>query len=372
MSDMFPPHRLRTFAFLAILAAGCTEAELPPGDAGQPSQQACAFTEVISPDQFDTTERSGVTTDGRVVFIGTRPAADGSIKSWLAEIVAGPSGGKPFVRDLLAGSLAGTSDGKLEGPASGDSCLFSGMATHGMLVYAACHADDGRASLVQVDLTQKTVRAGDFTTCNKEPSATPCKAIDMYPNGMAVDSHGRIYVSSMLAHLSGEQDAPTLVQIEVAAHPTEAQRLSFRHRGWLTSDIFADGITPNGIQIEGETLYYAAGANLNAVPILADGSAGKMRLHYEGPSLSYIDDFAVREGAFVAARTLPGDLTELAPVTQGTFARELGTCLLPHDATPSSVTRMPSPTPVTSVFAAGTYVVTSYFGGGLYTVSRLH
>jgi hypothetical protein len=366
-------HRSLGLAWLVVSLLGCAE---PEEALGPPLQQLvlaadapCTFTEVIAPATFDTTERVGVSADGRVLLIGTRPVQSGSSLSWLAEIVSDPSG-KPAVTNLVAGTLGGTQDGKLGGAPVGDACLFSGMAVHGNLVYAACYTD-ARVAFLQVDLTQKTVRAGDFTTCNGEPSATPCASVDIYPNGMAVDPQGRIYASSMLAYVNGAVDGAAIVQIEVGAHPAEPGKLSFRYRPWAGSNFITDGIAPNGVQIESGTLYYAAGADINAVPILPAGKAGRLRVQYHGIFLTYIDDFFVRDRSFVAARTLPGDLAEISPPNFFGISRVLATCRLPRGAIPSSVTRMPVSRSAAPLFAEGAYLVTAYYGGGFYTLNRL-
>ncbi|MDB4972802.1 MAG: hypothetical protein JWN48_1143 [Myxococcaceae bacterium] len=333
----------------------------------------CGFTEIISPSELNTTERTGFTSDGRMIMIGTRPSTSGDDPSVITELVKDGQTKRYRVSDLVQGALGGTSNGQLGGSPLGDPCMFTGMAVQSSLIYAGCLASDGRASFVQVDLERGTVRADILSTCNLEPPSQPCNSSSIMPNGMAIDEQGRIYVSNMLVHLSLQPFAatPTLTQIVVEDHPAEPSKLRFRHRTWLDSNAFADGPSPNGVQIRGDTLYYAAGPNLNAVPIERDGSAGTLRVFYRGPALSYIDDFGEQGGTFLLARTLlPGVVATLRPRKDGLTLRETASCALPHDAVPSSISYQPALAPESMLFASGTVVVTSYYGGGLYTLPK--
>ena len=187
--------------------------------------------------------------------------------------------------------------------------------------------------------------------------STPCEQTALYPNGMAVDDEGRVYTN---------HGSDTVLQILVGDDPPDPTKLSFRHRAFATANVLVNSLSPNGIQIEDNVLYFAAGANLNAVPIQADGTAGKQRTHYRGPALSYIDDFSVHNGAFVLARTIPAQLAALTPSARE--PRQTATCPLPDGATPSSVRRQPDLPAEDTVFPPGTLVVTAFFGGGLYTL----
>lgn len=335
------------------------------------SAPACDFTEIISPDEFNTTERSGFTSDGRMFLIGTRPGSGGGDPSAIAELVRDASSERYRLVDRVDGALEGTSDGRVGGPPLGDPCLFTGMAVRGSLLYAGCLAPDGRASFMQVDLQQNTVRADYFTTCNLAEPRQPCEPRQIMPNGMAIDDAGRIYTSNMLVHLSGQplRASPTLTQIVIDEHPAEPQKLAFHHLAWVDADVFTDGLSPNGVQIEGDTLYYAAGPNLNAVPIRPDGSAGPLSVRYRGPLFSYIDDFGVQSGSFTLARTLlPGAVATLRPRVGSKRLYQTGSCLLPNGGAPSSIGYQPDLAPDSTLFVPGTIIVTSFFGGGLYTL----
>jgi hypothetical protein len=327
---------------------------------------ACSFTEAVSPEELKDTERGAFTASGRFFVIGVRPEGRSDAGGWIVEITKDASGSY-VTTNQVAARLEGTADGTLGGPPQGEPCFFSGMAAQGEVLYASCVATD-RASLIQVDLVARSVRAGYFTTCNAEPAVPDCQFSSFYPNGMAIDAAGRIYVSDSAAHLgelTADPASPTLTQISVDAQASQAAKLVFRHRAWFSTDIFSDGIAPNGVQIEGDILYYAAGANINKIRIAADASAGEFRVHYEGPPLSVIDDFTIRNGEIAIARALPPAVVGLSASPFLGMARETGSYAMPIDAVPSSVVYQPEGRAVGRIFPKDSLVLTSYFGGGI-------
>lgn len=341
---------------------------------------ACSITlsPVIAPSELDTTERGAFTDDGRFFVIGSRPAGRNDAGEWIVELTKGANGAYAAT-NYLAGTTEGTSDGTLTGSPAGEPCKLSGMKAQGKRIYAACVAanSEWRAALLEIDTQTRSVRAGYFTTCNAEPASSPCEPLRIYPNGVSIDSAGRIYVSNMIEHLRIADDIPS-VQIEgtgsirqIIMHPSQRdpRQLEFTHRAWYGADIITDGLSPNGIQIEGETLYYAAGSNINRVEIASDGRAGPASVHYTGPALTYIDDFAVLNGRMLLARTIPPELVALDAAPQHGSAKELGTQAMGLDAIPSSVTYQADIPQGNSLFPAGTAIITCEFGGGLYLAS---
>jgi hypothetical protein len=143
----------------------------------------------------------------------------------------------------------------------------------------------------------------------------------------------------------------------------------FTHRPWFSADIVQDGVGPNGIQIEGSVLYYAAGPNINRVDITPEGEAGAARVHYAGPALSYIDDFAVLDGRMALARTIPPAIVALDRAEPFRTARELGTRDMDIDQIPSSISYQADVPAGHPVFPADSLIVTCFFGGGVYTLS---
>jgi hypothetical protein len=337
---------------LVLVLAGCEE-----------------FSEAVPPEDLTQTERGAFTASGRFFVIGARPEGRSDAGGWIVEITAA-SGGGYASSNRVAAYLEGTADGRIGGPPRGQTCFFSGMVAQGEVLYATCVGEE-RAALVQVDLAAGSVRAGYFTTCNAEPAAASCQYSTFYPNGMGIDAAGRVYVSDTAAHLGellAEPGSPTLTQIQVDPQASQGPALAFRHRAWFSNDIFSDGLSPNGVQIEGDILYYAAGANINKVRIAPDGSAGEFRVHYTGPLATYIDDFAIRDGAIVTAQTLAPGLVALSASPFSGMAHETGSYSLPLDAVPSSVRFQPEGRPLGRIFPKDSLVVTSYFGGGVQVV----
>ena len=334
------------------------------------------LTQVLPPSELETSERGAFTSAGRFYVIGTRAADRSDAGSWIVEITRRSDGGYAAT-NYVAGTLEGTVEGAVGSAPAGDACLFSGMTVRGMSLYAACYAPDGRAALLEVNTDTDTVRAGYFSSCNAEPASSPCTYPAFYPNGMAVDAAGNVYLSNMISHIypSGDTIAisvegqGSLVQARLDPAASGPGKLSFTHRTWFSADILADGFTPNGIQIEGSVLYYAAGANINRVDIRPDGSAGAAALHYRGPALSYIDDFAVHDGQMVLGRTLPPALVALDRAPAFDTAPELGTYAMATDAIPSSVNYQADVPTGNPLFPLGSVAVTCFFGGGLYVLS---
>jgi hypothetical protein len=334
---------------------------------------ACSFTEAVEPTQLDFTERGVFTQSGRFFVIGARPDDQPDMGAWIVEMSKGSADGSYVTTDLVAGRDEGTVDGKLGSAPRGEPCTFSGMAVQGELLYATCVlSDSSRAALLQVDLTARTVRAGYFTTCNFEPAASDCQFSQLYPNGMAVDAAGRIYVSDTSAHageLVGDAARHTLTQISVDAAASKDGKLVFRHRAWFSADIFTDGLAPNGIQIDGDVLYYAAGSNINKIRIRADGSAGEFRVHYTGPLDVLIDDFNLHEGEIFLALVVPPAVVGLSAAPWSDVAHETGRYDMPVDAIPSSVSYQPEGRAL-HIFPKDSLVLTSYFGGGVQVLPR--
>jgi hypothetical protein len=338
-----------------------------------PASLAAASLELIVPStDLGNTERGAFTTDGRFFVIGVKPADVDALQGTLVEVVRGPENGFAL-QDYVVGTLEGTSDGRVGGTPVGDPCVFGGMASHGALLYASCFALDGRTSLVEVDTATRTVRAGYFTACNFEPSSSPCEYSTLYPNGMAIDDAGRIYASNTLSHVDltgilpsiSDQGSNTLIQIVLDPSSSDATHLAFRYHEWFSADILSESFVPNGVQIEGQQLYYAAGPNINKLQIRADGTAGEAEVYFQGAALTYIDDFAESSGELTLARSISAGIVSVKPSAWGGVPVVTDLIPMSFDTAPSSVTRVPANN---ALFGSHTFVITSYFGGGLYVL----
>lgn len=353
------------------LATACVEesdAELPEEQSQSlaPSDACGPLTEVIPPSELDFTERSAFTPSGRLFVIGSRPAPSANAGSWVVEIVRDEGGYR--AENRVFGALQGTVDARIGGERRGDACTFSGMTVDGDKLYAGCFASDGRSSLLQIDVEQRTVRAALFTTCNREPASEPCTALPIYANGMTVDDEGRVYGSDMNAYgLAGTGgSAHSIIQMEIAAEQAAPAELRFVHRGWLATNLLVDGPAPNGIQYTEGAILFAGGANIQRIPVRDDGRAGPARVFYRGALLSMIDDFAVGEGELLVGRVTPSAIVALRTVRNGRSAREYASCPLPALAPASSLLYQPELED--PLFPPGSVIVTRYFGGGLWTL----
>ena len=164
----------------------------------------------------------------------------------------------------------------------------------------------------------------------------------------------------------------SVAQIEVDADPDDPSELHFHFRAWLAKNLLNDGVAPNGVQIRDGVVYYAGGTNVNAIPIREDGSAGKLRVLFTGPLISLIDDFVIGDQELLLARALPANIARLRWPTGAKTAREVTTCPMPALGAASSLAYQPAVTTGAPLFPAGSVVVTSFFGGGLYTLPGFH
>ncbi|MET0385286.1 MAG: hypothetical protein ABW321_04970 [Polyangiales bacterium] len=340
---------------------------LPAGIAGS------TLEEIIPAAELPAAERGAFTDEGRFFVIGVPEPDNTPTQGLIAEVVRDDASGYAL-RPVFAGTLEGTVDGRIGSAPAGDRCLFSGMARRGNVLYAGCFAEDARVSLIEVDTVAGTVRAGYLTVCDDAPSEVACDLVtDIYPNGMSVDAEGRLYFTNMLAQLlrlaGGFQveasGSGTVQQVVIDSERSTTTRLAFVRRAWYGSDILTDSPGPNGVQIEDDVLYYAAGPNINKVQINADGTAGEQRVHYWGAPLTYIDDFAVQAGELSLARLMLPGIVLLEPVDFRDTARAADTFDLDFDHAPSSVTIAPEGN---TLFPPGSRIFTSYFGGGVHAL----
>jgi hypothetical protein len=343
-----------------------------------PLSAACdvQIMQVIPSTDLETTERGAFTSDGRFWLIGTRAEARADAGSWIAEVTKTDS--QYTAANVVAGTLEGTSDGTIGGTPAGDPCFFSGMTVFGTRLYAGCVALDAtRVSFFEVDTAARTVRTEYFTTCNQEPAKMPCENVLFYPNGMAADAAGRLYLGNSISHILLAaiptltfEGSRTLTQVVIEPPGSDPARLKFKHRDWFSSNLFTE-TAPNGVQIEDNVLYYAGGTNINRVDLHADGTPGAASVHYAGPPFSVIDDFVVHEGRMLIARAFTPALVAIDRAPPFGTAPEIATRDMPLDQIPSSLTYQADVPAGNSLFPPGSLVMTSFFGGGLYVLTGL-
>ncbi|GAA6152568.1 hypothetical protein [Pseudoteredinibacter isoporae] len=223
--------------------------------------------EVVSPDILTATENAVFTDDGRYFVAGS----DGihEIRDVSGEnCVQDPNSGL-YVCPLLAAKL------------EEESCIFRGMTTDGTYLYASCavHPKDNtffpatRSALYRVLPGREGVEElliRDFDDV-------------LVPNGMAVGPDGSLYLSDTNASL-GILKKTAIVKLRFLDEST----LDFVTEPWLpASPLYS---LPNGLQIDGDTLYFVGGHNLWQIAIRSDGSAGFPRLKYHTYGVSKLMD----------------------------------------------------------------------------------
>ncbi len=328
--------------------------------------QGCIITKPVSDDGFKATENSAYTSDGRFFVIGENNHKE----SWIFEIKKNTDGSyhpQPYIK----GTQDGTQNGTLGGNTIGADCTFSGLTSKGTKLYAACAKSAGlfglgaeSISLYQVETKPgkvliKTGRMEDSNFLQKDHE----KAFDpnwFFANGMAVDAAGHVYITNTKASLAANRDAISQITISDTGN---SAFLDFKHQTWLTSNKFL----PNGIQIEGNILYYAAGSDIMKVRINSNYAAGEQRRHFNGSDLASIDDFAIEQGYIAYAKvSAPGSVVVLKPASFENTAKHLTTVIMP--VIPSSIAYQKDIAGQAPLFKPGSLLVTSFFSGGLYQI----
>lgn len=328
--------------------------------------QGCIITNPLSSDNFKATENAAYTSDGRLFVIGENNQA----QSWIFEIKKNTDGSyrpAPFVK----GTQDGTRNGFPNDATVGAECTFAGLTAKGTKLYAACAKSGGlfglgaeSITLYQVETKPgqvfiKTGRMEDSNFLQQDHE----KAFDpnwFFANGMAVDSAGHVYITNSKASLASNRDAISQVTITDSGN---SNFLDFKHKTWLTGNEFF----PNGVQIEGNTLYYAAGSDIDKVRIKSDYSAGEVRTHFDGSNLATIDDFAIEQGYIAYSKiSAPGSVVVLKPASFTSTAKHLTTVIMP--VIPSSIVYQKDMPGDSELFAPNSLLVTSIFSGGLYQI----
>lgn len=231
---------------------------------------------VIDPARHPSTERVVVARDGRV-FI----AAGNAI--W--EVVTQPDGSH-----------------RTKMLARGTDCVFSGLAARDNLLYGACTASSSSglpasSDLVRIDLLRS---ASD----PKKIVSAPLGDTMLFPNGMAVDDRGDIYVTNsfsaifQLMSLFTLETIPALVRVRV----TDQDPFTIQRQMVLPAALA--GLAPNGIQISGDRLWFVS-SNLLYQAEIGHLGLKNLTIVYQNAVNRMFDDFAVLPGNVVAITEFP-------------------------------------------------------------------
>ncbi len=223
--------------------------------------------EVISPDLLTATENAVFTDDGRYFVAGS----DGihEIRSEPDVNCAQDSNSGLFACLMVAPAL------------EGESCIFRGMTTDGIYLYASCAVHPKNNTLIPAK------RSALYRVLPGEQRVDELLIRDfddvLVPNGMAVGADGSLYLSDTTASL-GILKKTAIVKLTFIDEST----LEFVTEPWLpASPLYS---LPNGIQIDGDTLYFVGGHNLWKINIRADGSAGFPILKYHTHGVTKLMD----------------------------------------------------------------------------------
>ena len=282
---------------------------------------------IISGTELPNTENLAFTSDGSLYV--AQAAYGGSIYR-----ISKDANGKYKAHDFV------------QGP---DNCRFSGMTSSGITLYAACQTQSSGTYLMKVELLDDIL---DIQS----------KKLDIdhgLANGMAVGPDGSIYIS----------DSNSVVTTIMKVTITNPDTFEFTVEPWLSKEYAIN--MPNGIQIEGDLMYFADRYKIRTIKIEAD-APGAVEDFYTTDNSMLIDDFAITPTHLAIA-----EISYMSAVMNGAGAgghtiildKEDGKQLQKIEATqkyqPSSVIYDSE-----GIFAEDALFVTDYFLGGLYLIER--
>jgi hypothetical protein len=287
----------------------------------------------------------------RTVAIGQRVFVTSDAN--LFEVVKDPHGRLHKVS--VAQATVTLTDGRVE-PAA-----FLALAAHGRVLYATATAFTTStvpyaSTLYRIELGPHSGEVAEIARAPFVGHATP-----FMPNGMAVDRGGDVFVSNSFSASTGEA---AILKLKVRAEP-----FSFQESNWLPADL--GGAFPNGIQLEGDTLYLASMSVLLQVTVERNGGAGPVSALYSANPNDFLDDFVLLAGELIVCEidnpfAPPTSSTSQLTIVKrtgpnaGTVARVIP--LAGSGIHPSSIARDGGP-------EEESLLVTDYTGGGLFSVS---
>jgi hypothetical protein len=178
-----------------------------------------------------------------------------------------------------------------------EDCLVEGIVHSGRHLYGVCTdtADDRLPSyLIAGELTERPVLR---RIASLQPAAVP--------NGMTVDSEGRIYITYWVVN--------QIVRVTLAS-PLELSGIEV----WADNLSLVNGIKHVDNFMYVTTLDAALSSHLLRIPILPDGRAGEPQHLYER-ALTVFDDLLAFEGGLIVTDFLQGTLIFWEP-SRGVYA----------------------------------------------------
>jgi len=277
-----------------------------------------------------------------------------------------------------------------------DDCAFSGMAANGSKIYAACTCLGSAMELNGQSMGMPGGMPGgmpawsdliriDLQRAPTDPNfiATTQLGDDkLYPNGMAVDDRGDIYITNTFAVIFQMLSLfpPEMVDAITRVRITDEENFTITKRTALPSTM--GGLTPNGIQIKGDRLWFVS---MNVLYKARIGYYGLYDLGvvYTTDIMHMFDDFAILPGNVVAITEFNTMATMLAtffpdagpPASDPSQLTFVSTGPGPYAWFSGEVVRrhilpgiIPSSATAVEDTAGPALYVTDFFQGGLYRV----
>jgi len=179
-------------------------------------------------------------------------------------------------------------------PSLENRAIFLGLTQCRHFVYASCtHSLEDPKSPRYIMFMDTTQSSASMVAIHKMEN-------EGFFNGMAADSEGNLYLADggkIIPPKSGK-----LVKLRLSSPTTVAERSD-----WLASE----GGRPNGVKIDGDTLYFSeepllffvGDSHVKKVRIKADGAAGVVEKIYSRPSGKLLDDIELVEGGLLVTQT---------------------------------------------------------------------
>lgn len=328
----------------------------------------CYFIQIVSPELMPSSENAYFTESGRLFVVG----------------------GKNLYEVTISNGTYSTRV-ELEGLIGGYDCHFNGMTAHGETLYALCSSTSGEPIAERSDYSESEIEniaqeggeglfemiAGLFGI--ELPKVSFLVRIDLkeagphrvkyseiskgggvfFPNGITTDGVGNIYITNFLALISNE---PAILKVKVE----DEENFIVSEEPFLQRPY---GIEPNGIQLDGDVLYYVSGNNLFRIGINDDGSAGHVASIYSTFPTNVFDDFII--GPDGIALTELNMVTIVSPLAaankiilfrrEGNSFKKYCSAVCQKELRPSSIALPPGDT-----ILNGDLYITDFFGGGIY------
>ncbi len=247
---------------------------------------------------------------------------------------------------------------------NGDTCQYLGMTTDGTYLYATCAVyEGGLLSQLQPPVKAALVRILPGAQHDHQVKLTYLDHPTWY-NGMAVLDEHTLLVSRSLTG-----SGPKLIGINIPGATiekvtiTDHTEFSFEISPCLEPS--PDFIMPNGIQADGNDVYFVGGTNLYRIPVQADGSAGSPRKLYQTTINKTFDDFTLVGNQL--AVTEIGILNGLGR-NSITLINKRGS-LVPKRITTEKVQLSSVVVDPGTFGKTGDFIGTSFFQGGIYRFS---